>query len=393
MRLTKNRKVTNKWSNEYHLARLTDKWRGLRFKSIYNPEDIAEVIKINRVRRDHRNVITERYAEVKFVNTNHIQEIQTVNLKSGKFRDLSKRNFGKHYGVCIHGLMSGAYNTKELNGLRGLSSHRSYKIWEQMLNRVYNPKESEKIFYKDVTIDESWHTFYNFYKFATDPKNNYLDTFMLDKDLIPNINKTTNRIYSPSTCVFLPPILNIVMRSPSSSKGNIPSPSNIIAYDKRENDNSSKVILPYTDVYFSIAEFIRYSPYTDRYDEMVGKISLNDVVFRIFCDFKICKEYQISIISQRLYELQLLNDRVYNLTKLYTVRDTRTDENSFSEERVDAWIKSFGTKEEYIAKRKLSSVINHINEKYSMNKFVNFLSVSKSLKCLNHTKCQSTLMK
>lgn len=72
----------------------------------------------------------------------------------------------------------------------GLKAH---SIWNGMRERCRSGK---------ATIDTEWENFENFYRFF---KENYVEGWHLDKDLLSNKN---NKIYSENTCVFIPQSLN-----------------------------------------------------------------------------------------------------------------------------------------------------------------------------------------
>lgn len=77
-----------------------------------------------------------------------------------------------------------------------------YFTWKGMLERVYNLTcQSKYPTYKGVGICTEWH---NFQLFARWMKENYVESFELDKDLLASGNK----LYSPQTCIFIPQRLN-----------------------------------------------------------------------------------------------------------------------------------------------------------------------------------------
>jgi len=81
---------------------------------------------------------------------------------------------------------------------------KTYEKWNGMIHRCYNPKELIKHpTYKGVTVCSKWHNFQNFAEWY---KDNYVDGYELDKDLLslPNVHKR----YCESTCIFIPHALN-----------------------------------------------------------------------------------------------------------------------------------------------------------------------------------------
>lgn len=80
-----------------------------------------------------------------------------------------------------------------------------YSKWKDMLMRCYSDKFQEKHpTYKGCLVCDEWLVFSNFKKWMIN--QDWVDKH-LDKDIkIPN-----NKIYSPDTCLFVPPKLNLFM--------------------------------------------------------------------------------------------------------------------------------------------------------------------------------------
>ena len=95
-------------------------------------------------------------------------------------------------------------------GCRGIGSHKvsvdgkatkKYACWKRMIYRSHDAKYHDKRpTYKGVTVCKKWH---NFQTFAAWFDDNYIDGFVLDKDLLSD-----DKVYSSETCVFIPPALN-----------------------------------------------------------------------------------------------------------------------------------------------------------------------------------------
>ena len=74
----------------------------------------------------------------------------------------------------------------------------SFSVWYGMLRRCYECKSLMRHpTYKDVTVCEEWHNFQNFAKWF---EENYVEGWVLDKDILSKGNK----IYSPETFPRLP---------------------------------------------------------------------------------------------------------------------------------------------------------------------------------------------
>lgn len=97
-----------------------------------------------------------------------------------------------------------------------LSNHTEYMIWSAMLQRCYDYKIHKiRPTYIGCTVCDEWKYFSNF-------KNwfylNYKEGFHLDKDILVEGNK----IYSPDTCRFVPPYLNMLLTEHGRARGDLP---------------------------------------------------------------------------------------------------------------------------------------------------------------------------
>lgn len=77
-----------------------------------------------------------------------------------------------------------------------------YGFWSRMIERCYSEKSLNRHpSYKGTIVCDDWKYFSVFEQWA---KNNYVEGYVLDKDLING----SSRIYSPQTCAFVPQELN-----------------------------------------------------------------------------------------------------------------------------------------------------------------------------------------
>lgn len=104
-------------------------------------------------------------------------------------------------------------------------SHRKIHIkWDNMLSRCYDKNTQEnQPSYKKCSVDIKW---YNFQNFAEWYEEYYREGFHLDKDLLFKGNK----IYSPETCVFVPPVINTQFAKRNKMRGIYPIG---VSYDKK----------------------------------------------------------------------------------------------------------------------------------------------------------------
>ena len=91
-----------------------------------------------------------------------------------------------------------------------------YSKWCSMLNRCYTKKELEgNLTYKGCVVCDEWLLFSNFRKWMEQQE---WEGRELDKDFLLEGNK----VYSPSTCVFLPHKLNALITIRGNGRGKYP---------------------------------------------------------------------------------------------------------------------------------------------------------------------------
>ena len=84
----------------------------------------------------------------------------------------------------------------------------SYHTWVEMLKRCFcdNFKNRNKT-YTECNCCDEWKSFSAFKMWFDNPANGYKDGYCLDKDILIKGNK----IYSPSTCCFVPNEINVLL--------------------------------------------------------------------------------------------------------------------------------------------------------------------------------------
>lgn len=159
------------------------------------------------------------------IGTKHItNEGYEVEIVEKLENDRRKVKFESGYESVVHrhtitqGAIKNPYHPSVYGaGYIGVGDYKSmannkitpeYNVWTSMLQRVYSNKFQEKrLTYKGATICEEWLNFQNFAKWYDENYPRTLgEKFHLDKDLLQDGFK--NKIYSPSTCVFLPQSAN-----------------------------------------------------------------------------------------------------------------------------------------------------------------------------------------
>jgi len=133
----------------------------------------------------------------------HIYEGKLYQIKKGSIKNPFHPRLS---GVGYCGI--GPYPITTIQG-----KSKEYKIWCGMLARAYDEEQRSKYpTYKDVTVHPDWHNYQTFAKWVN-TTSNYQLGWQLDKDLLAGSSK----IYSPSTCIFIPPQLNKFMTNIKST--------------------------------------------------------------------------------------------------------------------------------------------------------------------------------
>ena len=91
-----------------------------------------------------------------------------------------------------------------------------YNAWLRMLERCYSKKLHERFpSYIGCEVSDYFKNFSNFYEWCQDQLGFNCDDYELDKDLLIKGNK----IYSESTCVFIPSEINLLLTKSTASRG------------------------------------------------------------------------------------------------------------------------------------------------------------------------------
>lgn len=91
-----------------------------------------------------------------------------------------------------------------------------YRTWKDMLVRAYSDKfKVRRPTYKDVTVCEEWHSFMNFRSWMMEQD---WEGKQLDKDILFQGNK----LYSPTTCVFVGRVVNLFLTDSAAARGEWP---------------------------------------------------------------------------------------------------------------------------------------------------------------------------
>ena len=162
---------------------------------------------------------------VKFYNPKYIKRCTISSLKRGTvLNPYSPSVLGKGF------FGEGKYTSKDIQ----------YPLWKGVLRRCYD-SESKYVSssYNGAEVCDEWLNFQNFAEWCEgqtffNAKDEDGKVYHLDKDILVKGNK----VYSPSTCCFVPQKINKILLSSTSTRGNLPVG---VTENKRDSNYVSKV--------------------------------------------------------------------------------------------------------------------------------------------------------
>lgn len=122
------------------------------------------------------------------------------------------------------GLVCGmGFNDNKYLARSGSKTTAEYTAWASMLRRCKESTWIRQPTYVGTTCSENFKNYSFFYEWCQKQvgfgeRDSAGNKWQLDKDLLVKGNK----IYSEDTCVFVPPVLNLLLSRCSSSKGDFP---------------------------------------------------------------------------------------------------------------------------------------------------------------------------
>ena len=143
--------------------------------------------------------------EIQFLKTGFEAVVQLGNIRNGNVKDPYSPSV---YGVGISGakypISEGGVITKE------------YTLWCGMLKRCYSDTYQKKYpTYIGCKMSDKFKSYEYFYEWCHSQIGFGVDGFEIDKDLLIKGNK----VYSESTCVFLPSEINTILIKSTASRG------------------------------------------------------------------------------------------------------------------------------------------------------------------------------
>ena len=143
--------------------------------------------------------------EIQFLNTGYETVTRFDRIRNGLIKD---PHVPSVYGVGVLG-------TKHPTTINGVQT-KEYVLWCSMLKRCYSEGYKKKHqTYKDCEVSENFKSYEYFYEWCNEQIGFGVDGFELDKDLLIKGNK----IYSESTCIFIPSEINLLLTKCTASRG------------------------------------------------------------------------------------------------------------------------------------------------------------------------------
>ena len=152
---------------------------------------------------------------VKYNNSTNV-EIQFVTTGYeifARFGDIRKGEVKDPYSPSVCGVgIAGAKYPITINGVHT----KEYEIWCNMLKRCYSDTYQKKQpTYKGCEVSDNFKSYEYFYEWCHKQVGFGVEGFELDKDLFVKGNK----VYSESTCVFIPKEINSLLIKRGASRG------------------------------------------------------------------------------------------------------------------------------------------------------------------------------
>ena len=143
--------------------------------------------------------------EIQFINTGFETVARLNHIRNGSVKDPYLPSV---YGVGITGTK---YPTK-INGVQT----KEYALWYDMLKRCYSDAYKKKYpTYEGCEVSDNFKSYEYFYEWCHSQIGFDNEGWQLDKDLLLKGNK----VYSESTCVFIPAEINSLLVKCTASRG------------------------------------------------------------------------------------------------------------------------------------------------------------------------------
>lgn len=170
----------------------------------------------------------------------------------------------------------------------GVSKLQSYRTWYGMIRRCYDKKyHIKKPTYIEASVCEEWRNYSAFKQWFDE---NYIENYVLDKDILVKGNK----IYSPTTCCFVPYEINAILTKSDSIRGDLP-----IGVRRSKSKKYYEARLSVNKTYFHLGTY--------------------DSVEIAFAVYRAAKKAWVNKAAEEYYKGGFITERVYNALKNYEV--------------------------------------------------------------------------
>ena len=143
--------------------------------------------------------------EIQFLKTGYETSVQLTNIRNGGVKD--------PYLPSVFGV--GVLGTKYPSKVNGVIT-KEYELWKSMLKRCYSDVYKSKYpTYEGCEVSNKFKSYEYFYEWCNKQIGFGVSGFELDKDLLIKGNK----VYSESTCVFVPTEINLLLTKRTASRG------------------------------------------------------------------------------------------------------------------------------------------------------------------------------
>ena len=144
--------------------------------------------------------------EIQFLKTGYEAVVELGNIRNGCVKD---RYLPSVYGV---GIIGAKYPSSESR-----RNTKEYELWQSMLERCYSDTSKKKYpTYEGCKVSENFKSYEYFYEWCHNQIGFGVKGWQLDKDLLVKGNK----VYSETTCVFLPQEINTLLIKCTALRGN-----------------------------------------------------------------------------------------------------------------------------------------------------------------------------
>ena len=147
----------------------------------------------------------KRNVEIRFSKTGYETTVELGSIRKGEVKDL--------YSPSVFGIgITGTKYPIRVNGVRT----KEYMLWYSMLTRCYSDIIKKKHpTYEGCEVSDNFKSYEYFYEWCHNQIGFDNQEWQLDKDLLIKGNK----VYSESTCIFIPSEINLLLVKREASRG------------------------------------------------------------------------------------------------------------------------------------------------------------------------------